>query len=190
MDREQAIRVLGLQEPFALEDVTKAFKRLIWKTHPDRGGSEEDFKTLNEAKAYIIKFFDKKSEPKPFIKNQWGKETPVRIIVRLTFSWSLLDIINGVNKTHSIGVDGKIVQFHYNEPPRKVKKFRGIEKRIVRTVSGIQMIIITHEIANVSVPFYKLEMVNDYDLKLTVLEKTDQKYLKFFDDRIFNLLST
>ena len=41
--------VLGVNEQSTSADITKAFKDLAKKHHPDRGGDETKFKEINEA---------------------------------------------------------------------------------------------------------------------------------------------
>ena len=41
--------VLGVNEQSTSADITKAFKDLAKKHHPDRGGDEAKFKEINEA---------------------------------------------------------------------------------------------------------------------------------------------
>lgn len=42
-------RVLGADEAAAQADIERLYKRLAARRHPDRGGSEEEMKSLNEA---------------------------------------------------------------------------------------------------------------------------------------------
>ena len=42
-------RVLGADEQASRRDLERLYKRIAAKIHPDRGGSEEEMKTLNEA---------------------------------------------------------------------------------------------------------------------------------------------
>ena len=53
MDRLNANRdyyeVLGASESASPREIERLYKRLAHRCHPDRGGSEEDMKTLNEA---------------------------------------------------------------------------------------------------------------------------------------------
>ena len=41
--------VLGASEDASLREIERLYKRAAHKAHPDRGGAEEDMKTLNEA---------------------------------------------------------------------------------------------------------------------------------------------
>ena len=45
--------VLGVNEQSTSADITKAFKDLAKKHHPDRGGDESKFKEINEAYATL-----------------------------------------------------------------------------------------------------------------------------------------
>lgn len=56
MDREEALRILGLegQEPDT-EEIKRAYKRLIKKVHPDIQGSEWMASKLNDAKDFLLK---------------------------------------------------------------------------------------------------------------------------------------
>lgn len=50
MTREEALRVLGLEEGATPEDVQREYRRLMRKVHPDLGGSGYLAAKLNEAK--------------------------------------------------------------------------------------------------------------------------------------------
>ena len=49
MRKLQAYKILGLVPPVSHADVKAAYRRLSMKLHPDKGGSEEEFKELKEA---------------------------------------------------------------------------------------------------------------------------------------------
>lgn len=56
MTRENAYKLLDL--PLNVKDeeeIKRAFKKLAMKHHPDKGGNEENFKKLQEAKETILK---------------------------------------------------------------------------------------------------------------------------------------
>jgi len=53
MTREQALRVLGLQEGASLEAVAAAHRQLIKKLHPDQGGSGFLTQQVNEARKVL-----------------------------------------------------------------------------------------------------------------------------------------
>jgi curved DNA-binding protein CbpA len=42
-------KILGVNEDATAEEITKTFRQQAGERHPDRGGSEEDMKSLNEA---------------------------------------------------------------------------------------------------------------------------------------------
>ena len=48
-------RILGLQNCSSLEEIKRAYRSLALKFHPDRGGSEEHMKAVNEAYEFLIK---------------------------------------------------------------------------------------------------------------------------------------
>lgn len=50
MTREEALRVLGLDEYASTEDVQREYRRLMRKVHPDLGGSSYLAAKINEAK--------------------------------------------------------------------------------------------------------------------------------------------
>ncbi|MEI7478309.1 MAG: DnaJ domain-containing protein [bacterium] len=41
--------VLGVTEEASEEEIKKAFRKLAMQHHPDKGGDQEKFKTINEA---------------------------------------------------------------------------------------------------------------------------------------------
>ena len=49
--------VFGLKKSASSEDVKKAYRKEILKTHPDRGGSNEAFRKIREAWEYFKKNF-------------------------------------------------------------------------------------------------------------------------------------
>ena len=53
MTREEALRILGLKEDATRDDVTHAYKRLMQKIHPDRGGSAYLAAKINQAKELL-----------------------------------------------------------------------------------------------------------------------------------------
>lgn len=56
MTKENAYKLLELSTTCKDEkEITKAFKKLAMKHHPDRGGSEENFKKLLMAKEVLLK---------------------------------------------------------------------------------------------------------------------------------------
>ena len=62
--------VLGAQEGASRSDIDRLYKRLAAHLHPDRGGSEEEMKSLNEAYGIlkdetIRRDYDAKRHPRP-----------------------------------------------------------------------------------------------------------------------------
>ncbi len=56
MTKENAYRLLELPTTCTDEkEITKAFKKLAMKHHPDKGGNEENFKKLLKAKEVLLK---------------------------------------------------------------------------------------------------------------------------------------
>lgn len=49
MDRSEAMKVLGVQEPLRPEDVRRAYRKAALKHHPDKGGNPEEFHRTCEA---------------------------------------------------------------------------------------------------------------------------------------------
>jgi hypothetical protein len=54
MDRDQALRILGLAEGATVDDVRAAHRRLMQRFHPDRGGSDYLAAMINEAKRLLL----------------------------------------------------------------------------------------------------------------------------------------
>ena len=59
-----ALEILGLQIGASKENITKAYRKLAHKYHPDKGGDEAKMKELNEAYAILSK--PAKIQPQPF----------------------------------------------------------------------------------------------------------------------------
>jgi molecular chaperone DnaJ len=55
MNVQQACSLLGIEIGASLEEAKKAFRKQAAKAHPDQGGSEEQFKKINEAYQFIEK---------------------------------------------------------------------------------------------------------------------------------------
>jgi hypothetical protein len=56
MTRDNAYKLLGITPNIKDEDeINRAFKKLALKHHPDKGGNEENFKKLLEAKETLLK---------------------------------------------------------------------------------------------------------------------------------------
>lgn len=65
MTRENAYRLLGLTSSCSEDEVKSAYKKLAMIHHPDKGGNENNFKLLLEAKNILMK----KELPKQFTIN-------------------------------------------------------------------------------------------------------------------------
>jgi curved DNA-binding protein CbpA len=55
MSHEEAKLILGLEDQFEKKDVELAYKRLIQKLHPDRGGNDYLAARVNLARDTLIK---------------------------------------------------------------------------------------------------------------------------------------
>lgn len=54
LSRREALQVLGLEEPVSAEDIDRAWKTLIAKNHPDRGGTDWMAAKINEARERLL----------------------------------------------------------------------------------------------------------------------------------------
>lgn len=54
MDRKEAFAVLGLAEGASEAEIHDAYRRLIVKVHPDRGGSADLAARLNRARDVLL----------------------------------------------------------------------------------------------------------------------------------------
>ena len=55
MTREEALRVLGLEDGASTDAIAKAHRDLVKKLHPDQGGSGFLTQQVNEAKQVLLK---------------------------------------------------------------------------------------------------------------------------------------
>ena len=53
-DRAEALSILGLQDPITHVEVNTAYKKLMNKVHPDKGGSAHFAIQLNKAKKVLL----------------------------------------------------------------------------------------------------------------------------------------
>ncbi len=56
MKVQEAYKILGANENTSEEELKKLYKSLVLQNHPDKGGSEEKMKSINEAYNYILEF--------------------------------------------------------------------------------------------------------------------------------------
>lgn len=63
MEFNYAISILELAEDCSIEDVERAYKRLALRRHPDKGGTEEDMASLNDARSFLIDQLSAKNLP-------------------------------------------------------------------------------------------------------------------------------
>jgi len=54
MDRAEALRILGLEDPVENPEIKAAYHRLIGSLHPDRGGSAYLTSKINEARDFLL----------------------------------------------------------------------------------------------------------------------------------------
>lgn len=57
MSEEEALGVLGLAKGASVEEINEAYKKLMGKIHPDKGGSDYLASKLNQARDYLIKHY-------------------------------------------------------------------------------------------------------------------------------------
>ncbi len=58
------MEILNVDETMSKEQVSKVYKRLALKNHPDKGGSVDKFKTICEAHEILLANFDAMEDKK------------------------------------------------------------------------------------------------------------------------------
>ncbi len=53
---EEMLRILGLSESATVQQIKTAYRRLSKKTHPDRGGDDEEFLRVQEAYEFLMSY--------------------------------------------------------------------------------------------------------------------------------------
>lgn len=56
--RPEFMATLGLLPPYSLEDVRQAYKLKVRQTHPDAGGSADEFKNLQDAYEHAVEYVE------------------------------------------------------------------------------------------------------------------------------------
>ena len=54
-ERQNALSILGLQDPIANDEIKLAFRKLVKEHHPDRGGDGKMIQIINEAMNVLLK---------------------------------------------------------------------------------------------------------------------------------------
>lgn len=49
MNKEEAYKILGITQDASADDIRLQYRRLAAKTHPDKGGSAEEFRIIRKA---------------------------------------------------------------------------------------------------------------------------------------------
>jgi curved DNA-binding protein CbpA len=57
--KEEALKILGLDDEASFDDVKSKYRKLAMTQHPDTGGDEEEFKKINAAKEVLSKALSK-----------------------------------------------------------------------------------------------------------------------------------
>ena len=104
MDINKAINIMGLDNSFNFDELTKQYKKLLFKFHPDHGGSDEQFIDLKNAykllatkQTYKGKKFDYDSKTIEDVEKNYSEQ----LINKLT---EILNIYHG-NTEINISVD-------------------------------------------------------------------------------------
>ena len=78
MNAAAATRSLGLEPPFGLEDVKRAFREVALRVHPDHGGSDVAMRAAIEARDELLSCLSR--NPQAFARAEKPKP-------KQTFSW-------------------------------------------------------------------------------------------------------
>jgi hypothetical protein len=70
--REQAA-ILGLTIPFTEEELKSAFRTKVFETHPDHGGTKEEFNKVTEANEYLVPFASQEITEKEIQHIEWQR---------------------------------------------------------------------------------------------------------------------
>lgn len=61
-----SLKILGLNQNYKMEDLRKAYKKLAYQSHPDRGGSSERFEIVTKAYLHLLDELKKKENDQLF----------------------------------------------------------------------------------------------------------------------------
>ena len=80
MKKIEKYKILGIQKTNDMNIIRRAYKKMALKTHPDRGGSNENFQKITKAYMYLMEkikenlnnhlYHEMKDQAKDFYKNQ------------------------------------------------------------------------------------------------------------------------
>ena len=149
--------ILGLQKNASMDDIQKAYKKKAFENHPDRGGSEEEFKKINQA-LHEIKESRKPKREHPIFHNfngmhgfQGGFSFNMNMIkcenVTLediyfgftkTINGMNVNVPAGISSGDCIKIPNQNLTIKFNVLPHPIFKIEGKNLSILKNISIVE----------------------------------------------------
>ena len=187
-------KLLNVQRNASFAEIRAAYKSLCMTLHPDRGGSEEEFKKINEAYSVLIdperrKEYDKFGTLNANNKDNQLKGMLTNLIITLMESESI-DVIADAEKIIISNISGKEQQIiglldRKEKLEKKIKRFKRNEKTefLITVIEGrIEEIMkgVNNIRSNVEVDKKLLIALKDFEYENNVSQTSNSNYTAYY----------